>query len=702
MVTTQFGSTSMLQRKLKIGFAEAHQLMDQLEQLGIVGPSKGTLARDVLVRPTESQAVAAAVKASTPATTVVRDTDQFIAAATADGQPDAGRAQPQRFQDQPGLVNPSGPGQRLAHMHAVLAINRAAHDRDQLAGLQHAADRDRRYLEQNDHDPARQETANRSAAALAELREELGQRAARWQGKVPWQRSREALPQVLADALIWREEDDKAREMVDELVEHYRSGWGVVIDADALTVEIDPAFDPAPVQRFDEAAALWSREAAALDIVSAAPLTESAKSAALHALNNWTASWNTEGGSHSYVETRDQRREQLRSELGTLLSETDRARVEFSVDYLSGDVSGVDLLDTPTLIDPGEEVRGRIPALLKSFAAERLSPQGMAAEIAVMTAADQEKVRNVGREIVAGRNPDLAVWPGYVNRDQVLTDLRQYAADAADQLQIADSIAEGDMSGESPEMFGVGDENEARLLRMDEARNRLHDIATAPGRNGLAAMERAQLDATLADIDTGRIRGEKDLPVLMWADDRTRAQIDKERQFEAGSHIGRDTCRSIDALVAGTGREFDQRQQETVATAVAGVGDAISGVATGPGLETLDTQRRRYSEKVRGLGEALTRAGIDPGTKQQVREVVDHNARTAGKFGRATTEREQRWKTRTEQVVSARDDAIAQRQAADAGRAPRQSRNCATRTKPSTPTPTRAAGRRQLHSDLGK
>ncbi|WP_063042371.1 hypothetical protein [Nocardia grenadensis] len=242
--------------------------------------------------------------------------------------------------------------------------------------------------------------------------------------------------------------------------------------------------------------------------------------------------------------------------------------------------------------------------------------------------------------------------------------------------------------------------------RMDEARNRLHDIATAPGRNGLASMERAQLDATLADIDTGRIRGEKDLPVLMWADDRTRAQIDEERQFEAGSHIGRDTCRSIDALVAGTGREFDQRQQETLSTAVAGVGDAISSVATGPGLETLDTQRRRYNEKVRGLGEALTRAGIDPGTKQQVREVVDRNARTAGKFGRATTEREQRWKTRTEQVVSARDDAIAQRQAADAGRAPRQGRSCATRadrgTQPSTPAPTRAAGRRQLHSDLGR
>ncbi|MFF0637820.1 hypothetical protein ACFYTS_35620 [Nocardia sp. NPDC004151] len=422
-----------------------------------------------------------------------------------------------------------------------------------------------------------------------------------------------------------------------------------------------------------------------MDIVSAMGLRAAVKGPVSEAITAWRDQIDPDNP-NAHLTSESNRRARLATALsGVQLSEADRARVEFVVDYLRGKTREANLLASPVFVDPGEEARGRIPRVLDVFRGNPNAARFVTEEIAVMTVADQAKVREVGKKIAHGEPADLDIWPGYTDRYEIREKLTDYVADTFELRAEADYLAEGAMTAEERDRFGVvytrpgghlTDEVHERIARLAENNDDLR--ATISSGQGLAAIERGQLSETLYDIDAGRIRDREDLPELLFADERSKADAEAGRISATASVLSSAAREAVTQVIEGADVPVDHRHDQ-LRYAVTSISDSIYTVACGSRSGDLPADRKNYMDRRDQLAQALAEEKVHPDVQKDVRVLIDGRARQAGEIGRAAAERTDQWTAKIERVVAARDDQLAQRQAANAGQAASAARACTTR-----------------------
>ncbi|MFI5783765.1 hypothetical protein [Nocardia sp. NPDC051570] len=506
-----------------------------------------------------------------------------------------------------------------------------------------------------------------------------------------WDRlSRSEIASALRDAASWSEQSETAKRMVGELAGHIRGRYGVHIDPTSghVTVDTPDLVGQLAAIEKDRAAAARVRTAQdrMVEMVGAEDIDES-KKAALYAD---ISTWQRNPSGHNLGELTKKMEaagvpEKTRTKIrfvGVYLGTPDGTEVpvaDRAATALVTPVAELRRLGEP-LVDPAEECKPRVDAMLQRYQDRlrhgvdtRTVQDQLAEAVAVMTDEDREIARARGTAI--RRNPAAEfkpLWPDHVDRDELGEKIRMYASLAP---QVEARITQDDGVDAA---WSTSQRERTIKLGADI------DKALTKGK-GLHRLEKDQIRAVIAAVEAG----DSVVPDMLWADDRSAAAIDRDRADEIGRSVAAGHRRQLEEILSSSAvpAEAARAAREEVAALV---GHETSLAA---GRISLGDYERSGADD--HLLAKLSAAGVSEPMRNRVRNHLDEAISDSAITGKQAARIAARWADRRELVAAGRapavaaydsaerrtdlqaglesagldPDEIAQRMAADAGRA---------------------------------
>ncbi|MEU2042679.1 hypothetical protein [Nocardia niwae] len=463
--------------------------------------------------------------------------------------------------------------------------------------------------------------------------------------------SPETLTAALTEAVVSSEHSALARQQLARLVAHYRRTYGVLIDAEAATVAVDPDFDALGAQQHREAI-LRARQArmakhAAVTLIAAAGLPARDEARAVRAVSDPRG-----GGGSLRLDT---------ALTAAGIGASDRRRVVFVLAYLLGDTAELDLLtDAPVMVDARAELTGMLRREMEEARAPRrsdfLGPEeyvtGPWFEAAALSLSEPDRrfASQLRMAVTYGsRMPELA-WPRQAHRAELERLMWNYAAATRDAHQAAERLAL------DPEAFTDRVLDQVHHLLRDLHATRTAIVEQIDHGEGLLGIERARVRQVLDQFATGPA----EMPALLFVSERHKQARDMARYSRQVHDLADRAARVIDQALDQAGAAVVQRDPaDEVAGAISdivcsSVQDHIYDLAQGREAYDDDTRGRiSFTAAAHTLDRALSDAGIDELQRSQLRCTLDELAGSAEALSAPFQQRRQAWHDRVTDLTSA-------------------------------------------------